>query len=303
MLHFTWDAVENATYYEVTCNGVVEQTTEMGYAFKGEIGFNDICVKAHSIYGCESEPICLIGVSVCQSVDGFDYTFNGNEVVITWEGEGIVQNEVVLDGENHIVYENRFATQIENGLHNLTVTPTYDMECMATFSASFDFEITNIAPEIRITDVHEGYITMTWTEVEDATTYNLYRDGELIAEGLTDLAYNDTEMAIDMQHCYAVQSVFEKGVSDLSEEACANYFHGLNENDGKVSIYPNPTSDKVNVECAGMSQIDIYTLDGKLVRSLKVEDASVQVDGLESGVYMLRILKGDETLVRRIVKH
>ena len=302
MLHFTWDAVENAAYYEVTCNGVVEQTTELGYEFKGEIGLNDICVTAHSIYGCESEPTCLIGISVCPPVDGFDYTFNGNEVVITWEGEGIAQNEVVLDGESHVVYENTYAAQIENGLHNLIVTPTYDMECMATFSASFDFEITNIAPEIRINDVHEGYIAMTWTEVEGAMTYNLYRNDELIAENLNELAYTDTEMAIDMQHCYAVQSVFEKGISDLSEEACANYFHGLIENDGKVSIYPNPTSDKVNIECVGMTQIDIYSVEGKLVRSLKVEDASVQIDGLESGVYMLRIMKGNETLVRRIVK-
>ena len=302
MLHFTWDEVENVEYYEVTCNGVVTHTTELGYAFKGEIGLNDFCVTAYSVYGCVSEPTCLIGVSVCPAVDGFDYAFNGNEVVITWEGEGITQNEVVLDGESHVVNENTLTAQVENGLHHLVVTPTYEMECMATFSADYDFEVTNIAPEIHITDVHEGYIAMTWTEVEGANAYNLYRNNELIAEGMTDLTYTDTEMAFDMQHCYAVQSVFEKGVSDLSEAACANYFHGLIENDGMMSIYPNPTTDKVNIECAGMTQIDVYSIEGKLVKSMKVEDAAVQIDGLESGVYMLRIFKGNETIVRRVVK-
>jgi hypothetical protein len=34
-------------------------------------------------------------------------------------------------------------------------------------------------------------------------------------------------MAINAQHCYAVQSVFEKGVSDKSAEVCANYFAGI----------------------------------------------------------------------------
>jgi hypothetical protein len=51
-----------------------------------------------------------------------------------------------------------------------------------------------------------------------------------------------------------------------------------------------------------MTQIDIYSVEGKLVRSLKVEDDAVQIDGLESGIYMLRIMKGDEVIVRKVVK-
>jgi hypothetical protein len=109
-------------------------------------------------------------------------------------------------------------------------------------------------------------------------------------------------MPIDAVHCYAVQAIFEKGVSALSEEACANYFTGMDENDGKLSIFPNPTTDKVNIKCVGMTQIDIYSVEGKLVRSLQVEDDSVQIDGLENGIYMLRILKGDEVIVCRVVK-
>ena len=88
----------------------------------------------------------------------------------------------------------------------------------------------------------------------------------------------------------------------MSEEACANYFTGLHENDSQLSIFPNPTTDKVNVECVGMSRIDVYNVEGKLVRSMKVEDDVVQIDGLDSGVYMLRIYQGDEILTRKVVK-
>ena len=133
-------------------------------------------------------------------------------------------------------------------------------------------------------------------------TYNLYRDGELIAENLTATTYNDTEMSINAQHCYAVQSVFEKGVSDLSEAACANYFTGLNENDGTLSIYPNPTSDKVTIECPGMTLIEVYGMDGKLVQRIQVEGDAYQLDGLEIGIYTLRILSGGDIFVRRIIK-
>ena len=302
MLHFAWNVVDNADYYSVTANGNTEQVTESEFAFMGEIGANDICVTAHSTFGCNSEATCLTGVTVCPPVDGFDYSFNGNEVTITWNGDDIDQNEVVLDGESHIVYENSFIAQIENGSHHIMVTPTYTEECWATFSAGFDFEVTNVAPEIRITDVREGRMATAWNAVEGAIAYNLYRDEELIAEGLTTTAYNDTEMAVNMQHCYSVKAVYEQGISAYSNEACANYFTGIGENNGTVSIFPNPTTDKFTIECVGMSQINVYNVEGKLVRSIQVEDDSCQIDNLENGIYMLRIRKGDDTLVRRVVK-
>jgi hypothetical protein len=99
-----------------------------------------------------------------------------------------------------------------------------------------------------------------------------------------------------------VASVFEKGVSEKSEAACANYFIGLDENDGKVNIFPNPTSDKVTIECVGMTLIEVYTTEGKLVQRIKVEGDAYQLEGLESGVYTLRIMVGDETIVRRVIK-
>ena len=302
MLQFTWDAVESADYYSITANGETTQVTETIIAFKGEIGLNDICVVAHSVYGCESQPTCLTDITVCPPVDGFDYFFIGNLVSISWQGEGIIQNEVVLDGVSQIVEENRLVVELGNGPHSITVTPSYETECWATYSASFEFEVTNTAPEIRFTDVRDGLMATAWTSVDGAMGYNLYRDGEGIAFGITQTEYNDTEMEPNMQHCYAVQSVFEKGTSDLSEAACANYFTGIGENDGSVSIFPNPTSDKLNIQSSGMNQIDIYSIDGKLVRSLKVEDDTVQIDGLESGIYMLRIIKGDEVIVRKVVK-
>ena len=301
MLHFTWDAVENADYYSVTVNGTTEQVTDTEFATMGEIGSNSICVTARSVYGCASEVACLSGITVCPPVDGFDYSFNGNEVTVTWNGEGIDHNEVVLDGESQIVNENRLVAQVENGTHTIKVTPTYYEECWATFSATFDFEVTSIAPEIQVTDVHEGWMTTAWNAVDGALAYNLYRDDEPIAEGLTELTYTDTEMAIDAVHCFAVQSVFANGVSDRSEAACANYFQGFGENEGLVKLFPNPTSDKVTVACAGMTQIALYSIDGRLVESMEVHD-TCQIDLLESGVYVLRIVRGDEVLVRRIVK-
>ena len=88
----------------------------------------------------------------------------------------------------------------------------------------------------------------------------------------------------------------------MSEEACANYFDGIGENDAKASVFPNPTTDKVTVQCEGMTMIEVYSAEGKLVQRFEVEGDTYQLDGLESGTYTLRIMKGDHAFIRRVVK-
>ena len=265
-----------------------------------QLGENEICLVGSSVYGCEVEPVCTI-VNVCETVDGFDYFFNGNEVTVTWN-DNAESYKYWVDhiGPYEDTEENSYSSMIENGQHIIGVRPVFD-DCIALF-ADYEFMVTNTAPEIHFTDVCEGVMATAWNAVDGAIAYNLYRDGELIAENLTGTSYNDTEMALNAQHCYAVQSVFEKGVSDLGEAACANYFAGVDENDGKVNIFPNPTSDKVTIQCTGMTLIEVYSAEGKLVRCIKVEGDACKLDGLENGVYTIRIQSGHDIFVRRIIK-
>ena len=301
-LHFVWSDVPDVEYYEVTYNGNTTQKTPeggvTGFSFDPIVGENSICVTAHSVYGCDSEPVCMTK-NVCAAVDGFDYSFIGNEVTVTWNGDAETYH-LRIDGFEWVTVEtNAYTATVEGGLQ-IEVTPVYE-DCMA-LSATYWVTITNTAPEIHITDVHEGVMATAWNAVEGAIAYNLYRDGELIAENLTTITYNDTEMALNARHCYAVQSVFEKGVSKLSEEACANYFAGVDENDSKVNIFPNPTSDMVTIECAGMTLVEVYSEEGRMVDRIRVEGDTYQLIGLEKGIYTLRIRRGEEVLVRRVVK-
>ena len=265
-----------------------------------EEGTYNYCVYA-AYDGFQSEYVCA-EVEVCSAepVTDFDYTFNGNGVTFSWTGDA-PNYKIWVDDLDPVEWEgNSYSIMMENGFHAVQIVPLYG-NCTG-MNAQFDIAVTNIAPEIQITEVHEGNITTAWNLVDGVIGYNLYRNGELIAENLTETTYNDTEMVLNAQHCYTVASVFEKGVSDKSVGACANYFSGLSENDSKVSIYPNPTFDQVTIKCIGMSLIEVYTAEGKLVEHIKVEGDSCRLDGLESGVYMLRIYLSDEVVTRKVVK-
>ena len=300
-IDFAWNAVPNVEYYMVSYNDSTVQVSpsDTEFSFNPVVGENTICVTAHSVYGCDSEPACLTK-EVCAGVDGFDYAFNGNEVTFSWTGDADKYKVWVDDMGPVDCEESSYSTTMENGVHVIQIVPVYEA-CLAIF-VQFDIAVTNNTAEIRFTDVREGLMATAWNAVEGALNYNLYRDGDLIASHLTVTAFNDTEMAINAQHCYAVQSVFEKGLSDLGEAICANYYTGINENDSKVNIFPNPTTDKVTIQCEGMTMIEVYSAEGKLMQRVKVEGGAYELNGLESGVYTLRIMKGEQAFIRRVVK-
>ena len=298
-VRFAWNAVSDAEYYMVDFKEETVQTTDCYIDLEVEPGDNTVCVTVHSVYGCNSDMVCYT-LPVCAPVTNLDYAFEGNEVTITWEGPE-VGNDLVVDGEHDNCFGTSYMRWFGNGVHTIAVYPDQGGMCL-TLPAELTFEVTNVAPEIRFNDVREGHMVTEWDVVDGAIAYKLYRDGELLAENLTATTYDDSEMAINMQHCYAVQTVFEKGISDLGEAVCANYFTGLDENDGKVSLFPNPTSDKVTIQCEGMTMLEVYSAEGKLVQRIKVDGDAYELNGLESGVYTLRIMKGESAFIRRVVK-
>jgi serine protease AprX len=68
-----------------------------------------------------------------------------------------------------------------------------------------------------------------------------------------------------------------------------------------VSIFPNPSSGQVTIQCAEMKQVEVFSVDGHLAQSIQVKGDVCQLEGLKSGVYVVRILKGGEALLRKLI--
>jgi len=73
----------------------------------------------------------------------------------------------------------------------------------------------------------------------------------------------------------------------------------------EISVYPNPASSQINVESTD-SKIDIvgiYNISGQLIREINAggaEMVTLDVNGLNHGMYLLRIVMDDKVVSRKI---
>lgn len=80
----------------------------------------------------------------------------------------------------------------------------------------------------------------------------------------------------------------------------------VNEADNllKISLFPNPASDKVTIECPQNTRIEILTIEGLVVNRLTANDAKTTLDlsGLSSGIYLIKAETNKGIAVRKLLK-
>lgn len=69
----------------------------------------------------------------------------------------------------------------------------------------------------------------------------------------------------------------------------------------QVLMYPNPCSGSITIQCNGMNQVEVFSIDGKKVRSLEVNGSQCQINGFESGIYLVRVISKSGVTTRTMV--
>jgi len=78
-----------------------------------------------------------------------------------------------------------------------------------------------------------------------------------------------------------------------------------NSNQGVVRVYPNPTSDKLNIEVSENSKIQMFDLNGKQVISETTvngyQKQIIDVNNLANGIYMLKVYNDNFVKMQKVV--
>ena len=67
-------------------------------------------------------------------------------------------------------------------------------------------------------------------------------------------------------------------------------------------IYPNPSTGVFTIQCDGMRQIEVFSMDGRLIKSIQTESPVQQLDGLPNGTFLVKIATINGVIVRKAVK-
>ena len=178
-------------------------------------------------------------------------------------------------------------------------------------NSHFLYEYTDIHPyPVQNFAVEEGEsgITLSWEAPEggNALAYNVYLNGEILAENITETQYSyPCEYGF---YVFAVEALYENDMTSVKIAKGVDYqdHTAVGETAAtSFSIYPNPTNSNITVCGENISMVEVYNLCGQKMMTLEVNSNNVNVNmsALTTGVYMVKIVDGNgNATVNKVVK-
>jgi len=175
---------------------------------------------------------------------------------------------------------------------------------------------------VTLSELTDVSATITWNADPDAIDWNiLYRlAGDTLDNGTTATTTTNsyTLSGLTPETQYEVQVQANCGIGNLSEwsePVTESTTVGLDSwLEGSVKVFPNPANEVVNVECRMKNvewdgaTVEVFDLYGKVVCSV-VEtrcttslQTRINVSGLATGVYFVRVATDADTVTKAFVK-
>ncbi|MBV6645442.1 MAG: Ig-like domain-containing protein [Cyclobacteriaceae bacterium] len=229
------------------------------------------------------------------------------------DGETAVEDSVVVEADSLIV-----KSLSSNTIYKAVVSVSNE-----SGSASSDtLEVLTLpaAPVIGdAVEVEYNEFTATWSTVDGAETFLLdVATDEEFANILTEfdgLEVSDTSAVVDDigdgTYYFRVAASNETGDSEYSGTGTAEILPlGIGLEDETFEVYPNPGPGLYTIELGSTSSvrptIAVFDVLGRKVLELnsKVSTGAISVDirSQENGVYLIKVSRGEEEKIRRVIK-
>lgn len=174
--------------------------------------------------------------------------------------------------------------------------------CTKTFDLPITMPTNLVAEALSVSS-----ISLSWNEVENALSYNVYRNNEFVTN-VANPAYTDNDLEYDTEYCYMVSAVRNETESEKTEEVCIKTLgESIEELSSSISVYPNPVNDKLYIETEfEVEEVVVYDMFGRCQVTETPShqgNLSIDVTDLTGGVYFVKVATENVTFVKRIVKN
>lgn len=259
----------------------------------------DVTVSETAFEICEGETISFdltatggdpFGQTFTIEGEGFEtFTFTGTSY--TWEMTPTESTELRL---TRVTAENSgCGNDCEAGLDitiSVNVIPYVDVP---EISGETELDV-RLIPTSTYTITNDVMVNYTLEPEEAGTIGGAYDDGMTI-----DITWSE---AFKGEATLTATPMWECNNGGSSMTIVIKNTTGVNEMANNAKIYPNPTSEKVNIECTGMTHVTVLNTLGQMVYNAEVDTDKVVVstENLPAGSYLVRITTNEGSFVKHL---
>lgn len=237
-----------------------------------------------------------------------------NSINLSWEKSSTANKYEVYRNES------KLTTTLGNSYIDRNLEPNteycYTVKSICNIGTSEDsneacattHDLSVTAPEnLDATAVSTSSISLKWNAVENALSYNIYRDNELL-KNVAEPSFLDEGLQYNTEYCYYVTAVRNNTESEESESVCKKTLgENIEEINPSVSIHPNPVENEVLIKTESViEEVSIYTLTGVLISQRTTDygqqTLNIDVTRLNSGIYFIKIKTNDTETTKRFIK-
>jgi hypothetical protein len=235
---------------------------------------------------------------------------NNNNLLFNQENTITLENHVTIDA-SHELWIGYYCTNIDSVQTVKSPAGSDSGPCKEGFgNVMFYNNEWNTFYEISSIDFNwciKGIVKKT-----EGESINIYFNENIIDNNVSGTNYFHNNPESD-KHCYKVEvNCFEGGISLLSNEICIEW-NNINEQNLKIGIYPNPARNELrimNYELRNGLQseveVEIYDIYGRKQSNgsrVTSHEITIDVSHLSAGVYLLKLIDGQNSYMQRFIKH
>ena len=235
-IQLSWEAVAGATSYKVYSAGYeLTETTGTNYTVSYLQSNTSYCFSVSAL----NENGESAQTEACATTEIPETPTTPAAPVVTAEATGSTAATLTWEAVDGATSYNVYMLYTGGEyLHGTTSETSYSVPNYLVPGANNCFDVTAVnevgesertnvcvltypaAPQNLAATANETTITLTWSAVTGAESYNVYSGTETVATGLTDETFTTEELAAG-EYCYTVTAVNASGESVASTEQCA----------------------------------------------------------------------------------
>jgi hypothetical protein len=162
---------------------------------------------------------------------------------------------------------------------------------------------------LKADSINTSSVTLSWEEVENALSYNVYKGDELLAN-VTTTSYTVENLDADTEYTFVVSSLRngrEMKSEAINVKTLPESTESIAEFEASFNVYPNPVNDKLYIETeVEVEKVVVYDAYGRhqvTETPSRQDNLVIDLTNLNSGVYFVKVITDEGEVVKRIVKN